>query len=138
MVCVQGLDRRRPNEKRRLNNREKGEQDKIRRVRGRKEGEQDKIRRVRSGRKGNRMRRITLPGESDHHSTRIRLPLLVNLINSPGMRAAYHIEQIPYPARILSTGSNQRDPIIREPGGTSPSSLDHTLPPLPGAPHTPM
>ncbi len=52
------------------------------------------------------MRRVTLPRESDHHSTRIRFPLLVNQINPPEMRAAYHVEQIPYPARILSTGSN--------------------------------
>ncbi|KUL05366.1 MAG: hypothetical protein XE10_0215 [Methanoculleus marisnigri] len=112
MVSVQGLNRTGSEERKQVQDGEKGEQDKIRRVRnmeygvwGRKEGEQDKIRRVRSGRKENRMRRVTLPRESDHHSTRIRFPLLVNQINPPEMRAAYHVEQIPYPARILSTGS---------------------------------
>jgi hypothetical protein len=59
------LDRRRPDERKQVQDREKGEQDEIRRVRnteygvrGRKEGDQDKTRRVRSGRKEIRMRRV--------------------------------------------------------------------------------
>ncbi|MCK9307397.1 MAG: hypothetical protein M0P17_07720 [Methanoculleus sp.] len=59
------MDRRRPDEEKRTQHGDKGEQDEIKRVRnteyglrGRKEGDQERTRRVRSGRKENWMRRV--------------------------------------------------------------------------------